>query len=101
MALCNEMQVNVQTLSSIETLHDRLVELNHGKTESESGPSVEEFLQLSSQEMANTDDAASATVAVQCRSNHRHGEDGVGRSCPFQDLNVNDCMLGHFENYEK
>jgi hypothetical protein len=64
MALCNEMQVNVQTLSSIETLHDRLVELNHGKTESESGPSVEELLQSSSQQMEKFDDAEPATVSV-------------------------------------
>jgi hypothetical protein len=49
MGLCNEMQVNVETLSSIETLHDRLVELNHGKTEAVSGPSVEELLQRTSQ----------------------------------------------------
>jgi hypothetical protein len=49
MGLCNEMQVNVETLSSIETLHDRLVESNHGKTEAASGPSAEEMLPLISQ----------------------------------------------------
>lgn len=49
MGLCNEMQVNVETLSSIGTLHDRLVESNHGKTEAASGPLVEEMLPLTSQ----------------------------------------------------
>jgi hypothetical protein len=81
MALCNEMQVNVQTLSSNETLHDRLVELSHGKTDSE-------FLPLSSQQMANSDDAAPVAVAA------------VWRSCPFEDLKTNICALGHSESYE-
>lgn len=49
MGLCNEMQVNVETLSSVGTLHDRLVETNHGKTDAASGPSVEEVLPLTSQ----------------------------------------------------
>jgi hypothetical protein len=52
MGLCNEMRVNVETLSSIETLHDRLVESNHGKTEAASGPSVEELLLLTSHWLA-------------------------------------------------
>jgi hypothetical protein len=49
MGLCNEMQVNVGTLSSIETLHDPLLELNHGKTKAVSGPSVEVVLPRTSQ----------------------------------------------------